>query len=135
MIFKGTLRAREITLEYKQMQKQGLYGGFICTRVKGIHKVHYHQNLFLKWWFSLQNEHTTLTDTAYYTEMIMHLIPSFKKKENNITRKACICIQLVTIETKRENFKSNHERKEHERHHSNAEEVQAKEIFKAKSTG
>lgn len=38
--------------------------------------------------------------------MIMHLISSFKRKENNTTRKACICIQLVTIETKRENFKA-----------------------------
>lgn len=48
----------------------------------------------------------TLTDAAYFIEMIMHLIPSFKRKENNTTRKACICIQLVTIETKRENFKA-----------------------------
>lgn len=48
----------------------------------------------------------TLTDAAYFIEMIMHLISSFKRKENNTTRKACICIQLVTIETKRENFKA-----------------------------
>lgn len=64
MIFKGTLRAREITLDSE------------CRKdVKGIHKVHYHQNLYF------QNGHTTLTDTAYFIEMIMHLIPSFKKRK------------------------------------------------------
>lgn len=39
---------------------------------------------------------------------------------------------VVTIETKRENFISSHERKEHERHRPNAEEVHAKETIKAK---
>lgn len=39
---------------------------------------------------------------------------------------------VVTIETKRENFISSHERKEHKLHCSNAEEVHAKETIKAK---
>lgn len=39
---------------------------------------------------------------------------------------------VVTIETKRENFISSHERKEYKLHCSNAEEVHAKETIKAK---
>lgn len=39
---------------------------------------------------------------------------------------------VVTIETKRENFISSHERKEHKLHCPNAEEVHAKETIKAK---
>lgn len=78
----------------------------------------------------------TLTDAAYFIEMIMHLISSFKRKENNTTRKACICIQLVTIETKRENFKATmKERNMNGIVPKQRKFDQAKEIIKAKSKG